>query len=59
MKYCSPEVQTVMFSATMGKDIDKLAHVTTKKPIRVSADPDHKTAEKLHQQIVKLKEDTQ
>lgn len=55
MKYCSPEVQTVMFSATMGRDIDKLAHVTTKKPIRVSADPDHKTAEKLHQQIVKLK----
>lgn len=45
-----------MFSATMGRDLDKLAHVTTKKPIRLSADPDNKTAEKLHQQIVKLKE---
>lgn len=59
MKYCSQDVQTVMFSATMGKDIDRLAHFTTKKPIRVSADPDNKTAEKLHQQIVKLREDTQ
>jgi hypothetical protein len=39
----------------MGKDIDRLVHFTTKKPIRVSADPDNKTAEKLHQQVVKLK----
>jgi superfamily II DNA/RNA helicase len=30
-----------MFSATMGKDIDKLALVTTKKPIRISANPDN------------------
>jgi superfamily II DNA/RNA helicase len=58
MKHCSEDVQTVMFSATMGKDIERLALFTTKKPIRLSADPDNKTAEKLHQQIVKIKEDT-
>lgn len=59
MKHCSQEVQTVMFSATMGKDLEKLVNFTTKKPIRISADPDNKTAEKLHQQVVKLKEDTE
>jgi superfamily II DNA/RNA helicase len=41
MKYTRPEVQTIMFSATMGKDIEKLASVTTRKPIRISADPDN------------------
>lgn len=41
MKHCNQEVQTVMFSATMGKDIERLATVTTRKPIRLSADPDN------------------
>ena len=41
MKHCSEDVQTIMFSATMGKDIDRLATVTTRKPIRLSADPDN------------------
>ena len=41
IKHCNQEVQTSMFSATMGKDIDKLALVTTRKPIRLSADPDN------------------
>lgn len=41
MKYCPDDVQTLMFSATMGKDLDRLAHVTTRKPIRLSADPDN------------------
>jgi len=35
------EVQTVLFSATMGQEINKLTSATTRKPIRVSADPDH------------------
>lgn len=30
-----------MFSATMGRDIDRLALVTTKKAIRISANPDN------------------
>lgn len=41
MKYCNEDVQTLMFSATMGRDIDRLALVTTRKPIRLSADPDN------------------
>lgn len=43
MKYVSDDVQTLMFSATMGRDLDRLAHFTTKKPIRLSADPDNVT----------------
>jgi ATP-dependent RNA helicase DDX27 len=41
IKHCNEEVQTVMFSATIDKDINRLAHITTKKPIRLSADPDN------------------
>ena len=41
MKHCNEDVQTIMFSATMGRDIDRLATVTTRKPIRLSADPDN------------------
>ena len=55
MKLINPEVQSIMFSATMGKDIKELATTTTKKALRLSADPDNKTAERLHQQMVKLK----
>ena len=41
LRYCNPEVQTVLFSATLGGDVDKLALVATRKPIRLSADPDN------------------
>lgn len=41
MSHTNSEVQTILFSATMGKDVNKLVNLTTKKPIRISADPDH------------------
>jgi superfamily II DNA/RNA helicase len=41
MKYVNPEVQTILFSATMGKDIKQFAALTTRKAVRVSADPDN------------------
>ena len=41
MKYINPEVQTILFSATMGKDIKQLAALTTRKAVRISADPDN------------------
>jgi superfamily II DNA/RNA helicase len=41
MSHINSEVQTILFSATMGKDVNKLVNLTTKKPIRISADPDH------------------
>jgi superfamily II DNA/RNA helicase len=47
-------MQTLLFSATLRDNVNKLAQLTMRKPIRLSADPDNSTAEKLHQQIFKL-----
>lgn len=47
-------MQTLLFSATIRENVNKLAELTMRKPIRLSADPDNSTAEKLHQQIFKL-----
>lgn len=41
MSMINTEVQTVLFSATMGQEVNKLTAATTRKPIRVSADPDN------------------
>lgn len=49
----------MLFSATMGTSIDKLAAMSMRKPIRLSADPENSTAEKLHQQVYKLTKDSE
>lgn len=41
MKHVNEEVQTVLFSATMGPSVKRLTKATTSKPVRVSADPDN------------------
>jgi superfamily II DNA/RNA helicase len=41
MSHTHEEVQTVLFSATISKEINKLATITSKKPVRISADPDN------------------
>jgi superfamily II DNA/RNA helicase len=41
MSMINNEVQTVLFSATMGEQMKKLTTATTRKPLRVSADPDN------------------
>lgn len=43
MSHTHEEVQTILFSATISKEINKLATITSKKPIRISADPDNVT----------------
>ena len=43
MTHINPEVQTVLFSATMGPSVNRLTLATTSKPIRISADPDNVT----------------
>lgn len=43
MSHVHEEVQTILFSATISKEITKLATITSKKPIRISADPDNVT----------------
>ena len=41
MNLINQEVQTILFSATMGPSVDRLISTTTSKPIRISADPDN------------------
>ncbi len=41
MSHTREQVQTILFSATISKQINKLATITSKKPIRISADPDN------------------
>lgn len=41
MSLINQEVQTILFSATMGPSVNRLTSATTSKPIRISADPDN------------------
>ncbi len=41
MSHTHDEVQTILFSATISKEITKLSTITSKKPFRISADPDN------------------
>jgi len=46
--------QTLMFSATLGKDVQKIVKISLNKPLRVQANPDNRVNEKLRQEVVKL-----
>lgn len=59
LSYLNGDMQTLLFSATMGSSIDKLAAMSMRKPIRLSADPENSTSEKLHQQVYKLSKDSE
>lgn len=44
VSYLSGNMQTLLFSATIRDNVNKLAEITMRKPIRLSADPDNTTA---------------
>jgi ATP-dependent RNA helicase RhlE len=46
--------QTVLFSATMSKDIKKLAESLQKDPVQVEVTPEATTVEKIKQSVVKV-----
>ncbi len=48
------EKQTLLFSATMPKDIEKLAHSLLKNPIKVEVTPESTTVEKIDQSVYLL-----
>ncbi len=52
----NPKHQTLLFSATLTGRVNELIQLALKKPIRVSANPDFKIAEKLKQEVVRIKE---
>ena len=41
MSHINEQVQTILFSATLGPSVNRLTQATTSKPIRISADPDN------------------
>lgn len=47
--------QTLLFSATLGKDVLKIVKISLNKPLRIQANPDNRVSEKLRQEVVKIK----
>ena len=50
----SPKRQTLMFSATMSKNMEKIAAKYLKDPVRISVGTAHKPADNIKQESVKL-----
>jgi ATP-dependent RNA helicase RhlE len=49
-----PVRQTMMFSATMSKDISAIAHSLLKEPVKVEVTPEATTVEKIDQKLMKV-----
>lgn len=49
--------QTMLFSATMTEEVQKLMELSLKKPVRIAADPSGRVPRQLVQEIVRLKGD--
>jgi len=47
INYSNSERQTLLFSATLNRDVKKLINLALKAPIRIAANPDGMTADKL------------
>lgn len=57
VKACPKGRQTLMFSATMTDDVDKLVKMSLKRPVRVSADPLYDLSQRLVQEFVRVRDD--
>jgi len=49
--------QTLLFSATLNKDVNRIVKLALNKPLRIQANPDNRVAEHLTQEIVILKDE--
>lgn len=54
IKNCPIDRQTILFSATMTEKVDKLARLSLKHPVRVSADPKNDVSPTLSQEFVRI-----
>ena len=52
----SPRRQTLFFSATMPREIDKLASEMLRNPLRVSVTPQAKTADRVNQSVIHVEQ---
>ncbi|KRX05223.1 P-loop containing nucleoside triphosphate hydrolase [Pseudocohnilembus persalinus] len=56
-KESNQDRQTLLFSATLNQDVNKLVGISMKKPIRLNANPDSQTSDKLKQFVLKISEE--
>lgn len=57
IKQCSPTRQTLLFSATMTDEVNDLACVSLKKPVRIFVDSNKDVAFNLRQEFVRIRSD--
>ncbi|MEX0323836.1 MAG: DEAD/DEAH box helicase [Puniceicoccaceae bacterium] len=55
--YLPQQRQTALFSATMGREVEKIARDFIHDPVRVSVTPDKPVVENIHQEVCFLKEE--
>ncbi|ELR20123.1 DEAD/DEAH box helicase domain containing protein [Acanthamoeba castellanii str. Neff] len=56
IKFCPPNRQTLLFSATMTEEVDRLASLSLNRPVRVRLDPNMRVASGIQQEFIKIKE---
>ena len=56
IKSVNRQHQSLLFSATLTGKVDELVDLALNKPIRIQANPDFKSADRLKQEYVRLKE---
>lgn len=57
IKQCSRTRQTMLFSATMTEEVERLAAVSLTKPVRLFVDSNTQVAFNLRQEFVKIRSD--
>ncbi|KHJ98174.1 DEAD/DEAH box helicase, partial [Oesophagostomum dentatum] len=55
IRLCAPNRQTLLFSATMTDQIDELAAMSLKKPVKIFINENTETALKLRQEFVRIR----
>lgn len=55
VRLCPKRRQTMLFSATMTEEVDKLIKISLNKPLRLSADPSTKRPATLTEEVVRIR----
>ncbi|KAL6070686.1 Nucleolar DEAD-box protein required for synthesis of 60S ribosomal subunit [Balamuthia mandrillaris] len=55
VKFCPRQRQTMLFSATMTEEVDRLAAVSLNNPVRISVDPKWQVAAGITQEFIRIR----
>jgi ATP-dependent RNA helicase DDX27 len=56
VKTCPAQRQTMLFSATLTRDVDSLARLSLRAPVEIAADPLYGTASRLTQEVIRIRQ---